>query len=369
MLLDVPVVGHGIAVGRAIGADDRCPGPVGRGAGTRRQAVEKRAQRGRRRGGQTGRGGSESQYGGGELGLRSGPVVIKVREEHIRHRVTVHCVLSDRERPPLGRTRDVPHGRQDLVHGLPQALRRPCPISQRGVERRRGRAEQPGPVGLGIHRRVEHEPIGSRAEHLEIHRAEVRPIRGADVGDLPLAERLADEVHVPCGVAGRRRPQQHGVVTRTTACQFFREGHTFAETLQVGPGRPRERVGLPVAPQRRTAPDEPRIHADEVVPRGDLRHERPRQDQFPRRPARPSRVEQHHAAAARGIGGLHPGQRDRDPAPARMAVVDRHGDVGALRARFVQLHADAVAGPGRATVPGDRLGRGGGRRGQRGGDQ
>ena len=202
----------------------------------------------------------------------------------------------------------------------------------------------------GIHRAVQDHAAQPVREQRGVHLAQVRPVGIAEVTDRGGAERGPDRVHVPGHVDGRHvreQPAEALLAVRRVAPgpadESLLRGRGGRDVVRPFPGEERG-----VTRQGGDAGTHPaRVEADDVVVGGYLRAEPGRDErrEAEAAAARAARVDQQVALllAARG-GGRHPRQGQGDLPAARMGVVQRHREMGALQ-----------AGPsGRAGVPAQR---------------
>ncbi len=202
-------------------------------------------------------------------------------------------------------------------------------------------AQQPGTVPVRVDHAVQHDPVGAAGEHRGVHLAEVTAVRIAQVRDLPLAERGADDVHVACGVPRGGEGQHVARVCPAAPGQVRREGRDPVEAGPVVTGSAKCGAGRPAAVQRCAAADETGVHTHHVVASADVLHGLVHPQQ--------------RADAVGGVGRADPGDRHRDGASARIGVVQRYGHVGAPGARLLQLLAGRVVGTEEAALPGEEL--------------
>ncbi len=194
----------------------------------------------------------------------------------------------------------------------------------------------------GTERAVEHDPVGAFREQGGVDRAEVGAVGDAEVGDLPLAQRLADPVHVARGVRGGD-VGQHRCRRRGSAPPGGLR-HPLGAFGDVGRGQrvlgdvrgQRGLLRLQAAGDRGAVPDPARVHADHVVGVLDARRQPVelqdgRVDQSGA--AGPTGVGQQHAAALPRIRGGQPRDRDADLPTAGVPVVQGDLDRRALQAR------------------------------------
>ncbi len=151
------------------------------------------------------------------------------------------------------------------------ALRGPLrPAGERRLAALRPYLDHAPPDPGRIDRAVQHEAVGPAGEHLRVDGTQIRAVRGAQVGDLLLAQYGADDVHVPGGVAG-------GDVRELVAVPGTALVGDGSRPLDVMAERPRP-VGVfdvllgvrQAAGDRAAAADAARIEPDEVVLLADL---------------------------------------------------------------------------------------------------
>ena len=211
-------------------------------------------------------------------------------------------------------------------------------------------------VGGRVERAVEGERPHVGRELARVHRAEQRAVRLAEVGQLGVAHRLADPVHVASRVARRDEGKDAPAVLRACAVELLDAGRQRGP-LGVVAGcevelEQRVHRGIVLAFHALALADAARVEADDVEPAAerstDVGAGLPGELDAGR--ARPTRVDQERADPVSGVGGRQADESERDRARHLAGIVERHRQRAALE-------AVAAVGP---VDPADR-----GRRGRR----
>ncbi len=195
---------------------------------------------------------------------------------------------------------------------------------------------------------VEHEVPDPLRELLGVHRAQVGAVGLAEVGQLLVAERGAQDVHV----ARRVRRADVGQQAARLGLTLLREelvlrldfGHLLRGRR--GRGRVDEGVHLTVAQalHRIGLADAPRVEADEVVAGEDGRVDHvPRGGVLQAGAARAAGVHQQRAEPVRRVGGGLAHHRDPDGLARRVGVVQRHLQRAALVAAVARGPGEFLA--------------------------
>ncbi len=223
------------------------------------------------------------------------------------------------------------------------------PPGERRLGALRPDLDHAAPHPCGVDRAVQYETVGPRGEHLRVDGPQVGAVGVAQVGDLPLPQDGADDVHVAGGVAG-------GEVREPVAVPGTALVGDGAGPLDV-PAERRRLVGVfdvlirtrETAGERGAAAHAARVEPDQVVLLTDLlgqrglHHDRHLQALV----ARTTGVEEDRAVPFAGDAGLHTGDRQLDRPGVGVAVVQRHPDGGALERRGLRRVASV---PGRPLV-------------------
>ena len=184
--------------------------------------------------------------------------------------------------------------------------------------------------------RVEHAVDDERAkvvrEHVGVGLAQERAVRDAVVGELRVPYRLAEDVEVTRHVRGRHVIDDVASALRARVDEVKVRRHPGVLLLRRQRERKRREERLPLlrgaeAAQRRASRDAARIEADEVEPRPHLVREEERtgaQSEVDTRTARPAGIQEQRADPVRRVGRGEADESDRDRAPRRLVVVERH---------------------------------------------
>ena len=219
---------------------------------------------------------------------------------------------------------------EELVEG---ALR-PVGAAEAGADRRGlGILVVPGGPGDRVENAVDDEGADPRGEQVGVVLAEDRAVGEAEVVDLLVAERAAQQVHV-AGRVGTGHVVEDGAAV-TGACGGQRVVGRPKDPLLGRGVRERERrqdrdrlVEGVEAAQRRAEVDPAGVEPDDVEPGPQLQgqHLGHGADELHAGAARAARIEHQRADALTGVSSRQPDHRDADLLALRVAVVqgDRH---------------------------------------------
>ena len=215
----------------------------------------------------------------------------------------------------------------------------PCRAPRRVGERQRRRSAAAGRPGHRVEHAVDdHAPAPCR-EEVRVDVAEVRAVRHAVVGELLVADRLAQQVHVASDVRGRHVAQDRPAVTQAALAVAAERVDVRSELrvlVREERGAGQELVGGLVgreAAQRGRPGHATRVEPDDVEAGQDLRapQELRGRDDRGAGAARTPRVHEHRPDAVGLVVGPTPGQGEVDRRPVRGVVVERHLRAGALQ--------------------------------------
>ena len=186
-----------------------------------------------------------------------------------------------------------------------------------------------GRRGIGIDRAVEREGSHLVGEELRVDAAESGAVREAEVGQLVVAHRLADAVHVACGVDCAEVRELLAVLRLAAGTELLVE---VFERRDLGRSRDRVEGGVGVlllvgeADDRVALADPSGIEADEVEAVADraVDREEDLRQELDAAAARAAGVHQQRADALRRVAGLLADERERDRLARRVAVVEGH---------------------------------------------
>ena len=239
-----------------------------------------------------------------------------------------------------------------------------CAVGQELVERGLEGDGLAGPKRLEAERRIDrpiepHRP-DPRREELRVGRADERAIREPEVGQLRLAQGRPDPVKVTRDRVGREVGEVLGVALLAGPRVRLRVGHERGQLPRVVRGRVER--GAPVkvvdAADRAARVDAARVEADQVEPLAELARERlgSLPDELDARAAGAAGIHDQRPNPPGRVGRREPDQLDGERAVARVEVVARHRDRGAL---------EVIAAIGPASGRDRRLGKRGRRTGRR----